>query len=281
MDIDRVGSHVPYGQQIKNSIGTDPKVKKTTDDLSPTEPESPPDIKSDDDTQDDKGVIQLLQQGHFNGVADVRLRIVHSEKLLALEQQQFQTIATEKVDGLLAMVGAAVETMPGNNESTAQPIEESAVLEPLSTPEILTEDAFTQFTQAVNAAKDEFLNSQTSSKETLVDNINSAFQSFVELLARPSEPTSEILVENEIMTNPTTEPDSANPDIQEKDVTVEPTEESPSVFESFVENLEAVFAEAMDKLVSNLDEVKVLPELSEPNGNGVAYEKFLAIYNEL
>jgi len=45
--------------------------------------------------------------------------------------------------------------------------------------------------------------------------------------------------------------------------------------------LESSFAAAMEELVNSLNGVQVLPELSEPNGNGVAYEKFLAIYNEM
>jgi hypothetical protein len=37
----------------------------------------------------------------------------------------------------------------------------------------------------------------------------------------------------------------------------------------------------MEALNSTVNAAAALPPLSEPNGNGVAYEKFLAIYNEL
>jgi len=37
----------------------------------------------------------------------------------------------------------------------------------------------------------------------------------------------------------------------------------------------------MDDLTTAVSAVSVLPPLSEPNGNGVAYNKFLAIYNEM
>ena len=37
----------------------------------------------------------------------------------------------------------------------------------------------------------------------------------------------------------------------------------------------------MDQLTSAFGQVGILPGLPEPTGNGVAYEKFLAIYNEM
>ncbi|GAG28055.1 unnamed protein product [marine sediment metagenome] len=37
----------------------------------------------------------------------------------------------------------------------------------------------------------------------------------------------------------------------------------------------------MDDLTTAVSAANVLPPLSEPNGNGVAYDKFLAIYNEM
>jgi len=51
--------------------------------------------------------------------------------------------------------------------------------------------------------------------------------------------------------------------------------------QSYIEELESAFEAAMEELIGGLGEVQILPELSEPSGNGVAYEKFLAIYNEL
>ncbi len=279
MEVDRVGLQVPYGHQFKTGIGKEPKPKNTDDTPPPAKAESQPDVNSNGDAQDTKGVIGLLQEGHFKGVADVRLRIIHSEKLLAMEQQQLQVVAIKKIDGLLESVGSVVETFLGADEAPAQSAEESAEQDSPDVNEL--QDAFTQFSQAVNLAKDEFLNSQTPSKDTLLGNLDSAFKSFVELLVIPSDSPLEMSGENGTPTNTTTELDSTNPDGQENGGTVEPIEEPQSPFQSFLENLEAAFAVAIDNLTSSLDEVKVLPELSEPKGNGVAYDKFLAIYNEL
>lgn len=43
----------------------------------------------------------------------------------------------------------------------------------------------------------------------------------------------------------------------------------------------AAFDAALDGLGNALSGATVLPPLSEPSGNGKAYEKFLAIYNDL
>jgi hypothetical protein len=52
-------------------------------------------------------------------------------------------------------------------------------------------------------------------------------------------------------------------------------------WQTFLDNLQPAFTTASDELTKAVIELKILPELSEPNGNGVAYEKFLAIYNDL
>jgi hypothetical protein len=51
--------------------------------------------------------------------------------------------------------------------------------------------------------------------------------------------------------------------------------------ESYISGLTEAFETAMGDFTGGLDGVVVLPELSEPSGNGAAYEKFLAIYNEM
>jgi len=52
-------------------------------------------------------------------------------------------------------------------------------------------------------------------------------------------------------------------------------------WQGFIETLQTVFSAAMQNLTNALDSTSILPPLSEPNDNGNAYEKFLAIYNEL
>ena len=60
-----------------------------------------------------------------------------------------------------------------------------------------------------------------------------------------------------------------------------PPPESGPDWDGFIDNLQSSFSGAMDDLTTAVSAVSVLPPLSEPNGNGVAYDKFLAIYNEM
>jgi len=52
-------------------------------------------------------------------------------------------------------------------------------------------------------------------------------------------------------------------------------------FQIFIQGLKEAFNSALAELTNSLAEMKVLPELSEPQGNGVAYDKFLDIYNQM
>ena len=70
---------------------------------------------------------------------------------------------------------------------------------------------------------------------------------------------------------------------QEENTTTETeSTDAPELpWQTFIEDLQSAFTTATNELTQAFAEVRILPELSEPNGNGVAYEKFLAIYNEL
>jgi len=50
---------------------------------------------------------------------------------------------------------------------------------------------------------------------------------------------------------------------------------------SLIDELSTAFEAAKDELIEALNGFQLLPELSEPRGNGVAYENFLAIYNQM
>ncbi len=97
MNVDSIGSHrYPAldggrpGRSHQIEDGADEVRKKTqsqatigeppvTDELEPTEGEDT------EETQEAKGVLRLLQEGHFKGVADIRLRINFSEELAGAE----------------------------------------------------------------------------------------------------------------------------------------------------------------------------------------------------
>lgn len=219
------------GKQVfkgKMPVQVEPEVEETPqespggteiDEPSPTEPQS--DVQANDAEQS-KGVLRLLQEGHFKGVSDVRLRINFFDELAAIEAEKLQAVAEEKVNGVLESVGGVVNSfLEEENELT----EEQAA--------------------SVLGFQETFVQAVSEYNSELVADLNTAFEGFVEALDTESG-------------------DAPGP-----------------AWQTFIDDLQSAFAAATNELTQAFAEVGILPELSEPNGNGVAYEKFLAIYNEL
>ena len=51
--------------------------------------------------------------------------------------------------------------------------------------------------------------------------------------------------------------------------------------DQLIANLTETFSSKLSSFEKLLSEISVLPDLSEPTGNGKAYNKFLAIYNSM
>jgi len=207
-------------------------------------------------TGDPKGVIRLLQQGHFKGVADIRLRINFHDKLAAVETAQLRTVADEKVANLAESVVPYIRDL----------VEKGQISEELA--DTLVEG----FTQKVNQSVEAFLAGQTPSKEALAGELTSTFQAFVASLAAMTEQSGEAAVEPAQQTEIVGEILQAVADEQVQDGT-SAAEQSP--------NITAAFGTALEQFLAALNNVRILPELSGPQGKGVAYQKFLDIYNEL
>jgi len=61
-----------------------------------------------------------------------------------------------------------------------------------------------------------------------------------------------------------------------------PAEEAPVTFADAIASFADGFQESLAAFLDTIDAASQLPPLSSPpNGNGVAYDKFLAIYNDL
>jgi hypothetical protein len=229
---------MPVPAQLEvEEIPQDSPPTAQVDEPSPTEPQS--DIQNTDDIEDGKGVLRLLQEGHFKGVSDVRLRINFFEELNAIEAGKLQAVAEQKVNAVLESVGGIVDTF-------------------LEEENDLTEEQ----TAGVSMLQESFVQAASGYTNEPVADLNNAFDDFVEALRNlftlPAQTQEE---------NTTTEAES--PDAPELP------------WQTFIEDLQSAFTTTANELTQAFAEVRILPELSEPNGNGVAYEKFLAIYNEL
>ncbi len=184
--------------------------------------------------------MRLLQEGHFKGVSDVRLRINFSDQLSAIEAAKLQAVAEQKVNAVLESVGGIVNSFLAAEENG------------------LTEEQ----TAGVSELQETFFQAASGYTNEPVTDLNNAFEDFVEALRDLFAPPD--LTQEE---NNTAEAESAD------------APELP--WQTFIKDLQFAFTTATNELTQAFAEVRILPELSEPNGNGVAYEKFLAIYNEL
>ncbi len=250
-----------------------------------------------------KGVIRNLLEGHYKGVADVRLRINHFEELAAIESAQLKALAEQEVAGLLGVVESGVNNILGSSEAfTAQAASNGeGETEPVN--ETLTVSGLhDEFVGAVNILSKNFVSAETPSINDLVDGIETAFTDFVTFLSGLLVPTEEnptVVVEAEggqagrssgISMTGTREPTASSPEgEQPAGVEIVGGEPEPPVVEvlpqdgyiSLIDELGTAFDDAKDELIEALNGFQLLPELSEPSGNGVAYEKFLAIYNQM
>ena len=252
-----------------------------------------------------KGVLRLLQAGHFKGVADVRLRINFFEQLSAQATADaasaVHTHAPDLVDAVNAQVNELIAPLTTDEES---PQTVGALQD--------------EFDAAVQGATDQFASDKGVNTEALSDAFQSAFGALVDglrgLLSAPAEPSppetdndasavsavadaaqqvADLREEAELLTRPLTAEPIAHDELLEAqapespdEVVLEPPAESGVVDPNAT--LEAALAsltETFDKLLANLlgsaRTALQLPDPSEPPGHGRAYDKFLAIYNQL
>jgi hypothetical protein len=249
MKIDGISLHAkPFikpktPEQVESEVEETPQVSPDTAQIEEPSLTEPQLELQENDTE--KGVLRNLLEGHFKGVSDVRLRINFFNELAAIEAAKLQTVAAEKVGGVLESVGGVVTPfLESENELTEEQI--TGVMELHET-----------FTQAAGEYQNEPAADLTSTFEEFVEALRNLFT--------PSELTQE---EN-------TTPEIENSDTTESGATTE------FPWQTFIENLQSAFTTASGEFTKEVTDLQVLPELSEPNGNGVAYEKFLAIYNDL
>lgn len=222
-----------------------------------------------------RGVIRLLQEGHFKGVADIRHRINFFEELSAMENGEIQKVVGEKVPAITDSVNANLEDLLSSDNLSDEQV--TSIFEQMEI-----------FTQSVDLIKEDFLNTAQPSKGALISGLSSNFEEFIAslnlvLLPPKTESTDDIStienlgIEEPITVNP------AGEENDEMDEIIEPDQaEGPeTIFQNFILDLRETFAEALNELNSALNDIKILPDLSEPNGNGKAFDKFLTIYNNL
>lgn len=281
MEISGISMQIAPVQQ-EPVVEPDPITEEPAQEVAPVVEEPQVVDQEENDSESVKGVIQNLLDGHYKGVSDVRLRINHYEELAAIEQSQTQAAASEGIDALLETVGAGIQEVLGSDGSAQVSDEPTQDLSQDQQASIM--EYHETFNQAINQARDGFLAGELN-QEDMISNIGNVFLAFVESLEELFTPADEIGAEDTATTDPEEPTDPASPDAidnSQSNETLEPsTQAIPEYLQTIITNWQDNFYTSLEELTKALSTVEVLPELSEPSGNGVAYNKFLAIYNEL
>lgn len=196
------------------------------------------------------GVIRNLEAGHFKGVADVRLRINFFEQLSTRAASAAIPVVQDAASSLADEVGSGVDSLV---ESLALEAEEGEAIAAL----------FAEFSSEVDSAVATLGDEGRLNTQSAGDSIQTAFDSLLAQITASLNPT---------------EPDEEAVDTS----TESPGDDDPTVgMEDALQTLQAMFDEAFASLVATISDATVMPDPAEPTGNGAAFDKFLAIYNNL
>ncbi|MHC4346455.1 MAG: hypothetical protein ACYSUP_17430, partial [Planctomycetota bacterium] len=164
MQVDGVNPGHAYGWQKTHE--KDDQADQTTEPQATNSVEEP----QADEPDGQRGVIGLLQEGHFKGVSDVRLRINFFDEISGIEAAQVQTVTAENTAAAVASVGTVVESFLADNKLSD---DQSTAIS----------DAEQAFEQAVSDAEDKTLALNNAFAELLA-----ALQN---LFTPPTEPDQE------------------------------------------------------------------------------------------
>lgn len=243
-----------------------------------------------------KGVVGLLQEGHFKGVADIRLRMNFHAQIESLNAAKVSNVLETKSSMLTAGLGDQLKDIGEGFDLASE-----------------MEDLFSAFSSAI---QDMFGGSEGGQPEPasifaeIQDAFSSMFSSLQQLtptvVSEPLDVTPEVddslvgvVAAEEMPEAPeaSAASDAVETDSEEtmEELLAEPTLTSAgttgegyaesvdmaAMFNEALSGLQDWFTSQMDAMQMAVDEVSVLPSLSEPRGGGVAYGKFYAMYSEM
>lgn len=203
---------------------------------------------------DAKGVLGLLLDGHFQGVADVRLRINFHEEISAIEAGATREAAGTSLTALADAVAGQLDTLVasrGLSEKQVAAIGESGA----------------GFQARIEELGASFASGDLSS-DALLSETRAAFDGLLQQL-------------DEILAPKTDGAPEGDAPVESGDTPAEGDAPAEDSWATFRETLVASFDSTHAALDTSLSETSALPELSEPRGNGVAYAKFVEMYEAL
>lgn len=219
-----------------------------------------------------EGVVGLLQEGHFKGVADIRLRINFYDQL--------QTATTEKTTEALA---TGSEALVAGLEAQ---IEDFMTQFPLPAG---AEDPMANFKEAADGLIGA-LEDGSSDSATVLEGLKGAFGNFMVALQQnepvPAEDAGGAIETVPDITDETEGTEGAaavavNPGEDASVAAEEPEVAELNAFSVSLKELQDWFDQQIGSLEKSAADLQAMPPLSEPSGNGVAYSRFLEMYNAL
>jgi len=215
------------------------------------------------------GVLRLLQEGHFKGVADVRLRINFHEAITQQQTEAARAAVPEAVGALTEQVASGVAALTEAGQLGEAQVEQvGGLIEVFTGEAAAAADAFT--------TADPFIVSDlVSALQTAFDTLRSQAQGL--LIPEVAEsPEGEVTAVEEAADE--TAATEASPEGGEL---AEPSEQALPDMQAMLEQLAADFASALADFEQSLASTGALPPLDEPSGTGQAYAKFLQVYQSL
>lgn len=233
-----------------------------------------------------QGAIRLLQEGHFKGVAALRLSINFFDQLSDLEQKNLQATARE---GTAELSLAIQEQVAG--------LSTSGLIEEENLPQLadLTETFISEIQSS--AAGDELNQQQlTTSLEQHYGNYRTALQD----LLLPAEPTitlgaeaNQVAAREEISPGADQSAENSPPatspletELVTEQTTASPLQtveenESPVQLVTSLEALDSTFRNQLSNIEEQLQGISLplIPE--QPDNQGAAFQKFLNIYQKM
>jgi hypothetical protein len=220
-------------------------------------------VEADESEASDSGVIRNLLDGHFRGVADVRLRINFADEIAALEAEKAAELTQAGVSEINGIVTSEIESFlqtEGLDEGIAAIISDGL-------------QNFNSIDTATASAVGGSIAQLQSTFDAYIESIRTGLAGLAQPIPEETIDTSE----NPVLEETTTEETTIPPATEES--TTAPDWQLAA--EQFITELSLSFETALNELNTELENLTVLPELSQPNGNGRAYDKFLSIYNEI
>ena len=212
-----------------------------------------------------KGVVRLLMEGHFKGVADVRLRINFMDELRqaagARAEESFREGLAELAGNVPETTTKALEGLLNDGRLTKEDVDQAI-------------EDFALTAEGIMAQADE---GGTEGALIQLGDALSALESYLgEALLAGDEPPVEYTEDGSTTVTPQSDGGNAAAG------SVESVPESTSALSaSPLEKLHAELAGLLQKLTESVEQSGALPPLSQPNGNGRTYAMFLATYSEM